>query len=98
MFSPGLFSTRRNAAQSWDYIRGKGRISDDERASYHKSVDVFFQTKAWVDGTVCTDWVEKTLSVIVNKEDRFVLFVDNLSAQTTDEFKDLIASICRRLQ
>ena len=73
-------------------FRGKGRVSPEERAAYHKSVDVFFQDKAWADTTVSIDWINKTLSRVVDDEDLFVLFLDNLSGQCSDEFKESIAS------
>ena len=73
-------------------FRGKGNISEAERAAYPDNVDVFFQSKAWVDTPVCLEWLEKTLSPIVKDENRFVIFMDNLTAQCADEFKQEIAS------
>ena len=66
-------------------FRGKGRISED---------DVLFQYCAWVDTDTSLKWVSKTLSESVKDLDRFVLFCDNLSAQTTDVFKEAVAKIC----
>ena len=73
-------------------FRGKGNIREEERACYHENVDVYFQAKAWADTAVSVDWVKKTLSKVVDKEDCFVLFLDNLTAQCSDEFKEAVAS------
>ena len=74
-------------------FRGKGRISEDERENYHKDVDVLFQDCAWVDTDTSLEWINTTFSECVKDLDRFVLFCDNLSAQTTDVFKEAIAKL-----
>ena len=58
-------------------FRGKGkRISDAERNSYHKSVDVFFQENAWADTRSSVEWVGRTLNPCVEELDRYVLYCD----------------------
>ena len=74
-------------------FRGKGRISQDERDAYHEEVDVYFQSCAWVDTDVSLEWLEKTLKKPVENLDRFVLICDNLTAQTTDAFKEAVAKL-----
>lgn len=75
-------------------FRGTGaRITQDEKESWHKDVDVFFQENAWADTPVCVDWVNRTLKRAVEDTDRFVLFCDNLSAQVSDEFKEAVSAI-----
>ena len=65
-------------------FQGKGkRISDAERNSYHKSVDVFFQENAWADTRTSVEWVGRTLNPCVEELDRYVLYCDNLTAQTS---------------
>ena len=73
-------------------FRGKGmRISDDEKASWHKDVDVYFQPNAWADTEFSKKWAKRTLSKSVKNLKRFALFADNLTAQTSDAFKESVA-------
>ena len=72
-------------------FRGTGkRVSTDETNAYHKDVDVYWQANAWADVNFSVNWVTRTLKPAVintsetNKE--FVLFCDNLSAQTNELF------------
>ena len=75
-------------------FRGKGkRISKEEKAAWDEDVDVYFQKKAWADSKFCTDWARRTLAPVVNQEDHFVLFADNLTGQRTDEFKETISDM-----
>eukprot|EP00795_Rhopilema_esculentum_P014944 gene14944-biopygen848 len=74
-------------------FRGTGkRISQDEIQAYHKDVDVYWQTNAWADINFSIDWVKRTLKPAVQnssetgENEEFVLFCDNLSAQTNDLF------------
>ena len=60
-------------------FRGTGkRISPDEKAAYHKGVDVHWQKCAWADWNVSVDWLSKTFSSVVTDLDvkDFVLRVD----------------------
>ena len=76
-------------------FRGKGFISMDEKLAYHQSVDVFFQPNAWVDIHVCKKWIDTTLRPFVKDEKlgNFLLLLDNLTCQVSDEFKEEIASM-----
>eukprot|EP00795_Rhopilema_esculentum_P004797 gene4797-biopygen12420 len=60
------------------------RIFTDEKRAYHKDVDVYWQTNAWADTEFSVKWVEQTLKPAVkdNENSEFLLFCDNLSAQT----------------
>ena len=69
-------------------FRGLGkRFSDVEKSSWHPQVDVFSQQNAWADTEFCVKWVEKNVV-----DSRFVLFLDNLSGEVADEFKQAIAN------
>ena len=48
-----------------------------------------------VDTAIAEEWVKRTLKPFVTKEEpeRFVLYVDNLSAQERDEFKKAVADL-----
>ena len=84
-------------------FRGKGRISAVERAAYNPGVDVFFQAGAWVVTATCIAWAKQSFrcSIKVDEEavpsERSILFVDDLHAQTTDEFKRALVEDCNRL-
>lgn len=68
-------------------FRGTGkRISQDELAAYDSDVDVYWQANAWADTEFSVNWVKNTLSKAVDNLDEYVLFCDNLTAQTSDEF------------
>ena len=60
----------------------------DEEAAWHPDVDVLWQENAWAD-----TWVNSTLKSSVQDLDRHVLFVDNLTAQQTDDFKKSISDL-----
>ena len=75
-------------------FRGKGmRISSDEKASWHKDVDVYFQPNAWADTEFSVKWAKNTLSKSVKDLKRFVLFADNLTAQVSDDFKKSVSDL-----
>ena len=68
-------------------VTGK-RISEDEKAAYHKGVEVYWQKCAWADREVSVQLVEKTLGPAVMEKDEFELFCDNLDGQTCDALRD----------
>ena len=77
-------------------FRGKGkRISPDEKESYHKEVDVYRQPNAWADTEFSIEWVRKTLkpAVKTDNDEEFILFCDNLAAQTSELFLAEVKSI-----
>ena len=75
-------------------FRGKGkRVRPDEKAAWHPNVDVFWQENAWADTKFSVDWVNSTLKSSVEDLDRHVLYVDNLTAQQTDNFKDAVSDL-----
>ena len=67
-------------------FRGKGkRISPDEKESYHKDVDIYWQPNAWADTEFSIEWVRKTLKPAVKTDnDEEFIFCDNLTAQTSE--------------
>ena len=75
-------------------FRGKGtRIREDEKSSWHKDVDVYFQDNAWIDTKFSVKWTGKTLLDAVKDVDRFSLLCDNLTGQAADEFKDAVSKL-----
>ena len=75
---------------------GKGkRISPDEKESYHKYVDVYWQPNAWGDTKFSIEWVRKTLKSAdkTDNNEEFILFCDNLTAQTGELFCAEVKSI-----
>ena len=75
-------------------FRGTGKsIREDEKASWHPGVDVYWQPSAWADTAFSLKWAENTLAHSVNDLNRFVLFLDNLPAQETNDFKNAVASL-----
>ena len=74
-------------------FRGKGKLSQEEKDSWHPMVDIFFQDNAWADTNSSLSWAEKTLKPFVENKGRFVLFCDNLSSQTHEDFKAKISSM-----
>ena len=69
-------------------FRGLGkRISLSEMSAHDKDVDIYFQENAWADTKFLVKWVNNTLKPAVENVNEYVLFCDNLTGQTTDEFK-----------
>ena len=69
-------------------FRGTGkRISNEEKAQYHKDVDVYWQQNAWADLQFSIQWAKRTLKEAVYKEnEEFLLFCDNLKGQAHELF------------
>ena len=74
-------------------FRGKGNVRPDEKAAYHPRVHVYWQDNAWADTEFSVEWTRKTLGPVVEDLDHHVLFADNLTAQTSDEFKAAVRKI-----
>ena len=73
---------------------GKGRVVMDEKLACHKSINVFFQTNAWIDIHLCSKWIDTTLSTFVLDEKlETVLLLDNISCQELDGLKDKVSTI-----
>ena len=71
-------------------FRGSGkRIGEDEKESYHKGVNVYWQKNAWADTDVSVEWVKNMLRNAVDiggADSEFVLFCGNLNAQANPQF------------
>ena len=69
----------------------------DEKLAYHKNVNIFFQTNVWIDIDVWRKWIDTTLSTFVKNEklETFLLLLDNLSCQESNEFKEKVSAIKR---
>ena len=85
-------------------FRGTGkRISPVEKAAYHKNVDVFFHENAWADHKFCMEWAQRSYrkSLIRGRshlpQERSILLMDILHAQTTDAFKEFRSEHCNTL-
>ena len=88
------FSPENNQVRTEIIFRGTGKnISQSEKRKYHKSVDVFWQNKAWADTPVSCEWVKKTLKSAIPEGEEFLLVCDNLVAQTSIEFKESVREI-----
>ena len=75
-------------------FRGKGkRVRPDEKAAWHPDVDVLWQENAWADKTVSVNWVNTTIKHVVENLEKHALFVDNLTAQQTDDFKKAVSDL-----
>ena len=75
-------------------FRGKGkRVRPDEKAAWHPDVDVLWQENAWADKTVSVNWVNTTIKYVVKNLEKHVLFIDNLTAQQTDDFKKAVSDL-----
>ena len=75
-------------------FRGTGKcIREYEKAAWHPGVDVHCQANTWADTLFSLKWVVNTLSKSVAGIEHFVLFVDNLTAQQTEAFKEKVASL-----
>ena len=73
---------------------GKGRVVMDEKLACHKSINVFFQTNAWIDIHLCSKWIDTTLSTFVLDEKlETVLLLDNISCQELDGLKEKVSTI-----
>ena len=88
------FSPENNRIKIEIIFRGtcKG-IKEMVKRSYHPSVDVDFQKNAWADTKYPCDWVNKTLKPAITEGEEFVLLCDNLTAQTSEDFKSAVKNI-----
>ena len=91
------FSPEDNTCRVYIIFRGTkdGKyISQAEKNLYHPAVDILWQKNAWADGEVSLKWINTTLkNAVQDSEDEFLLLCDNLSCQTTDEFKKSVRDI-----
>ena len=75
-------------------FRGGGKIvREDEKFAWHPDVDVYWQKNAWADTEFSIKWAQETLAKSVANLERFVLFLDNLTAQETDAFKKEVSDL-----
>lgn len=77
-------------------FRGQGkRISAEEKAAWHPEVKVRFQEKAWFNDELCEAYAKEEVKEITAaariQGDESVLILDNLSGQTTDMHKKILA-------
>ena len=61
------------------------------KAVWHPDVGVLWQENAWADTAVWVNWVNTTLKPEVENLEKHVLFVDNLTAQQTDDSKKAVS-------
>ncbi|CAB1106446.1 unnamed protein product [Ectocarpus sp. CCAP 1310/34] len=97
---PGL--EKRQCTMQVIFGTGK-RISPVEKAAYHKDVDVFFQENTWADQKFCMEWAKRSYREGLMRgrgeppKARSILIMNNLHAQTTDEFREYLAKECNTL-
>ena len=48
---------------------------------------------AWAATTVSVNWINTTLKPVVENLERHVLFIDNLTAHQTDDFKKAVSHL-----
>ena len=84
-------------------FRGKGNISDMERAAYPDGLVVLWQDKAWVDRPLAVEWAEDVIKPFIEAErragvamrwTRYLLFQDNLDPQKQPEYIDYLKDEC----
>ena len=74
-------------------FREKGLQISDKKHNvyhYHYDIDVYFQENFWTDTKVSVNRVGTTLAPIAKSLDRYILYCDNVTAQTQDSFKSVI--------
>jgi hypothetical protein len=74
-------------------FRGQGlRITDIERAAWHKDVDVSFNAKAWANDAWCLEHIPKQLAPVVpgTRGREVLLLCDNLSGQCSKDFRTMM--------
>ena len=70
------------------------KVGDDEKESYDKDADVYWQPNAWADIQFSIEWAKKTLKEAAYREDdEFLLYCDHLSAQANERILHEIRSI-----
>ena len=77
-------------------FKGTGvRISQEEKAQYCEHVIVMWDKKAWYNAKKCNEWARLAATeIILKSEGRHLVLLDNLSGQTTEEFKKLLLNHC----
>ena len=72
-------------------FKGKGmRISAAEKAAYREHVLVQWDPKAWYNERMCMEWAVLAAVEIFEPGHDHLVFADNLSGQTTKQFKDYL--------
>ena len=54
---------------------------------------MLWQENAWADKTVSVNWVNTTIKHVVENLEKHALFIDNLTAQQTDDFKKAVSDL-----
>ena len=65
----------------------------DKKAAWHPDVDVIWQENAWGYTTSSVNQVNMALKPVVENLEKYVLFVDNLTAQQTHYFKKAVSNL-----
>ena len=66
------------------FLRGKGHVTSFEKAQYPPDIDVYWQSKAWLDTTIHMSWVNRTWKEFKDKafpSADLLLTVDNAKPQ-----------------
>ena len=89
------FPTKQRTNCSNIARKGK-RIARAEITAYHPGVDVYWQENAWADTKTSVEWIDRTLKPAIETGtgvNEFLLFVDNLKAQTSGKFRTALHDI-----
>ena len=65
----------------------------DKKAAWHPDVDVIWQENAWAYTTSSVNQVNMALKPVVENLEKYVLFIDNLTAQQTHYFKKAVSNL-----
>jgi len=70
-------------------FKGKGmRISEAEKQQYNENVLIQWDPKAWYNERMCMVWAALACLEIFDPSEAHLVFTDNLSGQTTPQWKD----------
>ena len=86
-----------DSRHAWVDLVSKGtgkRIRKEETNQYHKSVEMFWQKNAWVDGSLMIELAHKFVREKIKRhgDEWICLFADNLSAHLLPEVKEIFGS------
>ena len=84
-------------------FRGQGNVKQPELDAYPEGLVVLWQKCAWVDRPTALDWVRQVIKPfmaaqraagVADESTHYLLFEDNLDAQSTPEYIDFLSDEC----
>ena len=78
------------------FLRGKGKVKEEEKAMYPSGLDVYWQRNAWLDEVVDTEWIDRTWETF--KAEKYpdtdlLLIGDNVKCQTKKARRDRLRAM-----